>query len=396
MAGATLATLDAVTKEVYEGSLREQLNNEVKILRRIEKTSDGTTNEVGGRYVTFPIHTRRNTGIGARSEGGTLPTPGNQGTAAARVGLKYQYGGVRLTGQAISLIDTNYQSFISAMDLEIDGLRTDLAIDLNRQVFGDGTGTLGTLTANTSSANTITVDRVDLFQLGMIVDVCTGSTVDTAAREVTAINSTTKVVTLSGATFSAAIGDIAVRTGNNGLEWTGLDKIIAASGSLFNINPSTEPVWKSTVDHNSGTPRAISENRLTTMADAISDEGGKTTVIWTTKGVRRAYANLLKTTQQFVNTTKFEGGFSGIAFTTDDGDIPILTDKMAPPGTLTFLNEKEIKLYRAFDWSWMDRDGSKWERVQDVDAWQARLHQYSEIGTHRRNSHGRIEDITEA
>lgn len=397
---ATLATLDAVTKEIYEGSLREQLNNDVKTLRRIEKTSDGVT-KVGGRYVTFPIHTRRNTGIGARAENEALPVAGNQGTAAARVPLKYQYGAVQLTGQTIDLIETDYQAFISAMDLEMDGLRTDLAIDLNRQVYGDGLGTLATLTANTVTANTVTVDNVRLLQLGEYVDIMNGAAVAVAGRYITAINSTTKVVTLDGAAFSANTGYYLVRKGNYNKEWTGFAKIVSDTGVLHNIDPAVEPTWTASVNHNSGVNRAVSESLFTVMSDTITSRGGKgATVIFYTLGIRRAYAALLQAQRQFVNTRDFNGGFTGLGFATDEGEIPMVTDVMAPPNTAWFIDEREISLFREKDWSWMDRDGSKWQRKIDsageYDAYGARLYQYSELGTHRRNAHGVIKDITEA
>jgi len=89
---ATLATIDSYLKEVYQGRIREQLNDEIVALKRITRSGSGVTNEVGGKYVTFPIHTRRNAGIGSRFESEALPTPGQQGHAAARVGLKYAYG----------------------------------------------------------------------------------------------------------------------------------------------------------------------------------------------------------------------------------------------------------------------------------------------------------------
>ncbi len=43
----------------------------------------------------------------------------------------------------------------------------------------------------------------------------------------------------------------------------------------------------------------------------------------------------------------------------------------------------------------MDRDGSMWQRVVGFDAYEATMFQYSELGTHRRNSHGVIQDLTE-
>lgn len=397
----TLAVLDAVTKEVYEGSLREQIENDVKTLRRIEKTSDGVVSKTGGHYVIFPIHVTRNNGIGARSEGEALPEAGNQGTVSVQTGLKYQYGAVQLTGQAIELIDKDYQAFISAMDLEMNGLRNDLSVDLNRQVYGDGTGTLATLTANTVAANTVTVDDVRLLQRGMKVDINTGSTTDTSARLITAINKTTKVVTLDGAAFTADTGDILLRSGNYGREWTGLQKLVDDSTALFGVDPATVPEWASYVNDNGGTPRAISENLLTTVADTIYEESGSNpTVIFTTVGVRRAYANLLKTQQQFVNVKTFKGGFEGIGFLTDNGEIPIVTDRTGPKNTLWFVNEKRVKVYRTHDWTWMDRTGSKWTQVHDssgeYDAYKARLFQYSELGTDRRNSHAVLKDVTEA
>lgn len=397
--GATLATLEAVTKEIYEGSLREQLNNEVKTLRRIEKTSEGTSNEVGGRWVTFPIHTTRNAGIGARDEYGVLPTPGHQGTAAARVRLKHFYGGARLSGQAIELIDTNYQSFIASLDLEIDGLRRDIAVDMNRQVYGNGSGVLGTLTAATSTAVVVTMaGGTRLFQRGMKVDVLdSGGTPVVTDRTVVSITATT--VTLDGSNFSASIGDILVRHGNHNKEWTGFAALIG-TGALFNINPANEPVWQSSIHHNGGSGRALSENLMIVLADEIRDAGGRTTVIFTTRGIRRAYFNLLKAERQFVNTKKFDGGFEGLGFFTDDGEIPLIVDKDAPRNRLWFVNEKAIKLYRHNDWSWMDRDGSKWSQVRDsngeYDAYGARLYQYSELGTDRRNTHGILDDINEA
>jgi hypothetical protein len=61
-----------------------------------------------------------------------------------------------------------------------------------------------------------------------------------------------------------------------------------------------------------------------------------------------------------------------------------------------FLNEKEMKIYRESDWSFMDRDGSKWQRVIGYDAYDATLYKYCQLGTHRRNSHGLLDDITES
>jgi hypothetical protein len=87
-------------------------------------------------------------------------------------------------------------------------------------------------------------------------------------------------------------------------------------------------------------------------------------------------------------------------FTTDYGEVPIVADFDCQPGRLYFLNEKEIKLYQNADWSFMNRDGSNWQRLIDsageYDAYRARLYKYCQLGTHRRNTHGMITSIIEA
>ncbi len=124
----TLTTLTNAMKEVYEGKIRKQLNQETVLLKRLEVNGNGSSisHTVGGKYVTFPIHISRNAGIGARREGENLPPAGNQGTAPVRIALRYLYGSVQLTGQAIRLVDKDYQSFISAVDFEMNGLKDDL------------------------------------------------------------------------------------------------------------------------------------------------------------------------------------------------------------------------------------------------------------------------------
>lgn len=397
---ATLTTVSAILKEIYEPKIREQLQNDAVALKRIEKSSEGVVSEVGGKYVTFPLHTRRNSGIGARNEMEALPAAGQQGYAASRVSLRYLYGLVRLSGPTMELAEKNYQAFASALDQEITGLSDDLRKDQNRQVYGDGSGAIAVVTAD--GANLATVQTAQWAQLGMQVDLVDGTTLGNANptikasnRQVTAIDTTANTITYDGADVAAAAGDVFVRTGNVNREWAGFGAIIKNSGTFQNVDPTVEPTWKAIIDSNGGANRPLSEGLMTLMADNIRAQGGQVTAIFSNLGVRRAYANLLTQQRRFTNTTEFTGGFSGLAFTTDKGDIPFVVDIDAPKNRAYFVNEKEITLYRESDWSFMDRDGSKWQRVVGYDAYEATMYQYSQMGTHRRNTHGLLADITE-
>lgn len=407
MATTTLAVVDAVLKEVYEPRMRDQLQSDTITLKRIEQTSEGTTSEVGGKYVTFPIRTRRNHGIGARAENTVLPNAQSQRYAAARVSLAYLYGAAELTGQAMELADKNFQAFVSVLQQELDGLRQTLSKDMNRQTYGTSAGILATATAAGSTTTFVTTDAdAQYLEVGMILDIFDDSAAGLMTGgpfEITALASAggNTTVTFTGAAGAAtASADTLHREGSRNLETIGLEEIVADTGTLYNINPATEPVWKSVVNDNGGTLRALSEGLMIQTADDVRKNGGKTTVIFTSMGVRRAYFQLLVQQRKYVNTKKFEGGFTGLEFTTDAGEIPVISDWDCQPNRMYFVNEKELKLYREADWSFMNRDGSNWQRkitsAGKFDAYETMMYKYCQLGTHRRNSHALLDDITEA
>jgi len=409
--GTSLTTLTGVMKEVYDGKLRDQFNNEVVLLKRIQVNGGGSSisTNVNGKYVTFPIHVYRNTGIGARREGENLPVAGNQGTAPAQVRLKYQYGSVQLTGQSIRLVDKDFQAFISATDLEMNGLKNDLAKDLNRQIYGTGSGaiaTVSTVGANTTATVTSGIQNIQVQEL---VDVYVPATLaaDGAAQQtqvtITAIDTAAGTITVSPSVTWVA-GNVLVRNGNANREWTGLAAIVNNTGTLYNVDPNTYPLWKSVVDNGTppGTNRPLSESAMIRNVHAVRTNGGKTSLLISSLGVQRAYWNLLVQARRFYNVKEFAGGYSGLTFTTDGGEIPMIADVDCPYNKLWGISEENIRTYRDADWDWMDYDGSMWDRVPGSvagtikDAYAATMFQYSELGTDRRNAHFVMNDITES
>lgn len=408
---ATLTTVSALTKEIYEGQLQDQLQSEVIGLKRIESTARGVDSNVGGKYVTFPVRVRRNQGIGYRQENEQLQAGGQQGYASVRVGLKYGYGRVRMTGQTMDLAESNVQAFANAMDEEMQGLKLDVAKDTARQFYGTGQGIL----ANTNAAGAASVTYqatisstsatvwVQYLEVGQIVDIVTPGTgaIKSAGRTITAINTATGAVTLD-AVATWAIGDVLVRTGNGPVsatvnrEITGLSSIVTNSGALFNIDPAVEPVWSSTVDANGGVNRALSETLMIANVDAVRVRGGNISVIFCGLGVRRSYFNLLTQQRRFTGVTEFAGGFKGLAFAAGNDDIPVVVDVDIPPNKMYGLDESKLTVYKDKPWYFMNADGTVWKWVHDFDAFEAILKQYWELGTNQRNAHFQIQDITES
>ncbi len=409
----TLTTATNILKEVYEPRVRDQLQSETIAISRIERTSEGVeTNSVGGKYVRFAVRTQRNHGIGSRNEMEALPTPRTQSYADAQVRLSYGYGGIQLSGQTFELAESNVQAFASVLDQEVNGLKETLKKDTNRMAYGTSQGVLATAASGTTTTFVVsTASDLQYVEVGMYVDVYDATStvsvpvLNNALVQITNINVSTLTITLGSTVTAVAVGDFLVRAGSHQKEPIGFQQIVAGlattatalgtgTDTLYNIS---HPVWQGNLNVTAG---AISEGVMLQMIDQIRTKGGTTTVGFTSLGVRRAYANLLEQQRRYVNTTKFTGGFSGIAFTTDYGEIPIVADFDCQAGRLYFLNEKEIKIYRAADWSWMNRDGNMWQRLIDsageYDAYRARMFSYWQIGTHRRNSHGLIANITEA
>lgn len=402
---ASLNTVTNITKEIYQGKIQNQLQDEAVGYKRIESTSQGVESQVGGKYVTFPLRVRRNAGIGYRAELAQLQAGGQQGYASVRIGLKYGYGRVRLSGQLIELADSNYQAFASAMTMEMDGLKNDIAKDCNRIFYGDGTGTLATTTGTQASGVTFTVANSKYLEVGQQVDVISsnGATIrnnggsPNVGVQITSIVPTTApaaTVTVSGTITAQAAGDLVVRVGNWGNEPNGLGSLVTSTGILFNVDPTVEPSWKAVVDANGGTGRALSEGLMIKNTDQVRINGGKTSLILCSLGVRRAYFNLLSQQRRYPSTTNFAGGLTGLAFN-NGREIPVVEDIDCPDNTMYGLDESAFKIYRNSPWSFINRDGSIWKWVHDYDAYEAILAQYWEMGLNRRNANFVIKDLIE-
>jgi hypothetical protein len=284
------------------------------------------------------------------------------------------------------------------MDEEMSGLKDDILKDSNRIVYGDGQGTLAVSQA-VAAANNAVVDTVQYLEVGFQIDIGTtaqliAATAPATNRQITAIDDTTNTITFDGAAATITNGSLVVRTGNYAREPNGFKSIVSNTGVLENVDPAVEPKWKSIVDANGGTPRALSEGMLIANTDRVRVNGGRTSILLSGLGVRRSYFNLLSQQRRYPSTQTFAGGFEALEFH-NGRSIPFVDDPDAPPGTIYGLDESKFKVYRDAPWSWIDDDGGIWKWVQGYDAFEAVLSQYWELATSQRNAHFVIKDIIE-
>jgi hypothetical protein len=408
VAGLTISNADAVLKEFYLAPVREQLNNAVKTLAQFEKNYT----DMVGRRALVPIHVSRNSGIGARADGGSLPTAGVQGYADALVPVKHQYGRIKVTGPTIRATARDEGAFIRAVDSEMKGVVNDLRSDINRQVFGTSDGVKATC-GTTTTSNTVqllaastTLTQMRQFSVGELVDIGTvaSPTAVASARQITAVDRANRTITVDGATLSTTSSTHKVfRSGNGGdvtnssqKEITGLRTIVASSGTLFSVDPSTYPVWVSSVDSNSGTNRQLTEDLIQGISDSVEIESGKAPGTWVTSfGVAKSFGNLLSAQKRFVNTVALKAGWSGIELNTGEAGAAMAKDKDCPENTAFALNPDSFTEYRMADFDWADYDGRSLRNVAGEDAWEAFIVVDHELGCHERNANGILKDLSE-
>ena len=128
------------------------------------------------------------------------------------------------------------------------------------------------------------------------IDTGTGAVADSGNQlEVTAINETTKVITVTGTISALAAADVLVRgsntTNNYGKEWTGLAAIVDDTTVLHEIDPATHPVWKATKEDisSNGSPGTLTELALINLVQSVDKKGGDVDVMLASPGVFNAY-----------------------------------------------------------------------------------------------------------
>jgi hypothetical protein len=147
---AILSNYDEVLKTFYLPAIQEQLNHDTILADMIEVNEE----DVSGKNATINHHYGRNTGTGARADGGLLPDAGYQKHQTSTVPTKYNYGRITFSGPTIAATRDEKGSYARVIDNEVTGLVKDFGMEVNRQYWGIGYGVLGRWRSGTASSQT--------------------------------------------------------------------------------------------------------------------------------------------------------------------------------------------------------------------------------------------------
>lgn len=413
MATDTLTTADAILKEFYVGPIVEQLNHKTFMIDRIER--DTTSIDFTGRRAIVPVEKARNRGRGSRGDGGTLPTAGTDQELDAIIPIRQHYQAIELTDSLVEQTQSNQGAFINALDSRVKNAARFMRKDINRQVFGDGTGLLATLSSTLTTVKTTTVDSIQYLHVGDPVDVVRTSNGGT----VTGGSSNSVVALTGGATktvsFNTAIdmdpgAALGVYVeGNRNQEMDGLRNIAATTRTLHTINSATagNEFWNGqvrTVGTQAGSEQVAGETSFELISDDVGATGqGETQAFVTTRGVRRRLADTFQSQKRFTNkeAVQIHGGYSAIMVSSGAGEVPVLIDDDCPKTWAFAVDNDALRWYQLAGPGWIGqprgeggggifhlKNGSTAGTKQAV--WQAWMKWYCALGSHAPNRLGAL------
>jgi hypothetical protein len=372
----SMTAIQNALKYWYLDGMRYQINEAASpFAAQLERTSE----HVEGYKIKMPLSYGVTGGIGMRTDTGTLPTVNPRKFVQAEWETLNCYVKIQVTDKAIQASRSNRGAFIAALTHDMEAAERDAKRDYSRQIMGDGTGKLATVSAVSSedTTHTVTLDtdgsKIKFFNVGMLIDVYTAETRDTSEAEVISVDKDNNQIVFVASTAPEA-EDVIYLAGNKDGELTGLEKVLTADNTIYNINRSTSKWFNPTVKAVTG---EISEIKIQEGIDDAEDDAGNTIdFLMAEKGVVRAYKNLLGAQKAIVNTIEIKGGFRAVSF----NGIPLVGDKYCPNGTLYALSMKNWKFYEMADWEWMAEDGNILFRNTNTPVYNAVLRKYADLG----------------
>lgn len=402
--GGVLSTINALLKDDFiSQQIQDIVNKSTFMLSQIKQ--EKTTH---GKQFIFPVQTGVSQGVGARGENVVLPDPGFGEYEQALGNVKYLYSTMYITGQSISATQDNRAAFADALKTALKDARDGLTLDLQRQVWGDGSGVLGVVDGAVAGSATVAV--TDPYGLTYVeADLDDSEKVRTFRRKMNVFFATSGVfatiiavnqngtITLNQ-TVTLADGELIYRgdgTGRTSVnnEITGITGLLKATGSYLGLDRTGRPEWQANIIQlGTGTGAALTEESMRIAMDTAEINGtAGPDLIVTNHKTRRRYESLLQSQRRFTTPMKLDGGYTALEF---DG-LPLMVDKDAPPQRMFFLRMSDISWMIMEDIKWMDRDGNVLKAVEDKDAYKAVMYTYRDLITRKPANQTVLMDIIE-
>ena len=365
----TLQTAESALKNVYLGVVANQLNvNANPLLAKIKRSNKDVWGKEIRKLAPFGI----NGGVGAGSETGALPSSSGNGYVQFVSELKNLYGKIELSDKAVRASANNAGAFVNLLTDEMEGLVKASSFNLGRMLYGDGTGILSSATA--VDGRTITVDNVQNFIEGMLIDsYVDGEKENTSPIKVIYVNRKDNQIMVEGETV--AQGAKLYVQGSKDFEISGLGRIFDQSqDTIYGVSKTEYPWLRAFTSTES---KEISDILIQEAIDFLElNSDSQINFITCSNRVRRSYQEYLGAYRRNIDITELDGGYKTI---THNG-IPVVADRFVRDDEMYLLNTNDFTLHELCDWKWLEgEDGRILKQNQGYPTYSATLVKYAEL-----------------
>ena len=385
----SVKAMDDVLKSFYLDVVSSQINRGASPLYdKIEKSSV----TVNGKNALVPVYYGVSGALlTTNDDGATLPDSCPTMRATLQVPLRNVYGVIDITDKALRLTKDSPEGVIDVLGTEIQSMINSARHSLNRMLWTNGIGKLGTVTdlSSHTSRSRFPVDDIRLFTPGMKIDIYRGSEIIHVGVRITDVRIDTKQVVFTKSIPTDTpleTGDVFYAHNSVNTELQGLPYLFDPNDDMYYGQSKSDNFGLKGVSRNLGatlSTEAIQDflDLLETTSDTTPD------LIVCDKKLRRDYIQYLQSNRTNIDYLNLDGGFKTLSY----NGIPLYGERFCPTGEMYFLNTSNIKMVQLNDWEWLEgTSGSILNRLDDKAAYQAALVKYCNYVVTIPNSIGRL------
>lgn len=394
----TIGRIGAMLKNVYDDGV-VQLQNQATVIRKKFKKAKAV--RVSGDHYEMDVRVSGNRGgVGARLSDDPMPVAKRQRHQKAMVYDRSVFGTIKLYDKDIQDSAENQDAFLNHLDDEMENIVLDFMKHMNIITYGDGTGTIAIINANTANSNTfvgkvgtafgqfgsrylMTDDQLDIWDPTFAI-----KRTPPGGVAVLSVEPTTQTVVVDQ-NLTLTQNDVVVRFNSLNKEYVGLQLASDNSSSVVfqNVNRGTVPRYRGNVVDAGG--NMLSEVYLQQIFSLIEiATGQEANTIVCQNAQWDHYVTLGTALKRFVST-KVDMGFQ----TADYLGIGITKDVDCPPFIMHIFKDEGIQNGVVAPLGWLDRDGKVLKWVSGYAAWTGILREYGNYVYPNPQLLGRVQNL---
>lgn len=375
MAVSDLSAISELLKRYYLPGIIDQLNNSRTLYGLLEKSTD----EVAGDSLQsrFAVKYRRNQGMEWIGESGDLPDAGNIGYLQGVVTLKFLYAALHLSAQAMYASRKSESAFATLLDESIYDLVQGVEVELERVLFGDGSGVLAQFNHATAIYGAGTAIGIDnpgsrTLERGMFLE---AFQTRVGAGQISPFDTTNNRIFATVSQVDRRLNQVKFETAADVRD----NYFLARKGSLGKVmmgikgihDFSVVPVLHS-IDRSAGQNEWFRSTLVNANGNALTLEdmqgyvesgflegAGQTDCIITSFELRKKYMNLFVSDRRYAPTDKLVNGMTETVYMSGDRDIPIIASRFCDSDHMYFLDKDTFKVVTAGGLDWITADDDR-------------------------------------